>query len=76
MLQKLDDPIVDAFYHAAQCSQSAKKARNQQERKDWLALERRYLTLAQSLEQNGRQLDLTAEAKPRRNTEVCKPQFA
>jgi hypothetical protein len=66
MLQKLDDPIKDAYDHAAQYSQKAKKARGRQEREDWLALERRYLMLAQSLELNGRLLDLAAEAKRRR----------
>ena len=61
MLQKFDDPIGDAYDHAAQCSQRAKKACNRQEREDWLALERRYLMLAQSLEPEGRLLDLAAE---------------
>ena len=43
MLQKRDDPIADAYDHAAQYSQRAKRTPNQLEREDWLALERRYL---------------------------------
>jgi hypothetical protein len=66
MLQKCDDPISDAYDHAAQYSQRAKKTRNQEEREDWLALERSYLMFAQSLELNRRLMDLAEEAKRRR----------
>jgi hypothetical protein len=65
MLQKCDDPISDAYDHAAQYKR-AKKTRNQEEREDWLALERSYLMFAQSLELNRRLMDLAEEAKRRR----------
>jgi hypothetical protein len=65
MLQKCDDPISDAYDHAAQYSQRAKRS-NPREREDWRALERRYLMLAQSLELSGRLMDLVGETKRRR----------
>jgi hypothetical protein len=50
MLQNLDDQIRDCLQHAAHCSECAKKTHNAREREEWLALEKRYLSMAQSIE--------------------------
>ena len=63
MLQRLDEQIRDAYRHAEDCARRAKATRARQGRDDWLLLESRYLSLAQSLELSQR-LDLFAkEAK-------------
>jgi len=50
MLQNLDDQIRDCVHHAAQCAECARKTRSAREREHWLALEKRYLSMAQSIE--------------------------
>jgi hypothetical protein len=61
MLRQLDEQIRDAYSHAEDCARRAKATRRGRE--DWLLLEKRYLTLAQSLELRQRLKLIANEAK-------------
>lgn len=50
MLQNLDQQVQDAYEHAAQCAEHAQAAKDLRERTSWMTLEKRYLTLARSIE--------------------------
>jgi len=49
MLLKLEEQIHQAYGHAEDCAHRARIARNPQQRSDWLFVEQRWLTLAQTL---------------------------
>jgi hypothetical protein len=66
MLYQLEDRIRDAYQHAEDSAERAKKAKNPSERDDWLMLERRYLLLARSLEFSRRLERFTDEARRRK----------
>jgi hypothetical protein len=63
MLQRVDEQIRDAYRHAEDCARRAKATRARQGRDDWLLLETRYLSLAQSLELSQRPELFATEAK-------------
>jgi hypothetical protein len=64
MLRQFDEQIRDAYRHAKDCARLAKATPARQGRKDWLLLESRYLSLAQSLEL-GRRPELSSEESKR-----------
>jgi hypothetical protein len=63
MLQNLDDQVRDCLERARECADRAKATRNPNERKEWLAIEARYLSLVQSIEFTRRLNLFTNEAK-------------
>ena len=50
MLQNIESQIRNAYQHAHDCAGRAKIAATPQERRDWLFVEARWLSLAHSLE--------------------------
>jgi hypothetical protein len=66
MLFRLDHQIRQAYEHAEDCARRAKNARNPEERRDWLFVEQRWLTLARSLEFTRRAELFAGEADGRR----------
>ena len=63
MLQNLDDQVRDCLERARECADQAKETRNPDERKEWLAMEARYLKLVRSIEFTRRLSLFTHEAK-------------
>ena len=63
MLQNLDDQVRDCLERARECADRAKEARNPSERKEWLGMEARYLSLVQSIEFSRRLNLFTNQAK-------------
>ena len=54
MLQNLDDQFRDCVERASECAGFAKATGDLHDRKDWLALECRYLALARGIESTRR----------------------
>ena len=65
MLNNLSEQIRGCHRHAEDCARKAAAETDPKLRRDYLAMEQRWLVLAQSYELNGRLTDFSAEAKRR-----------
>ena len=63
MLQKLSQQVTDCHRHAREAGEQAEHAVNEAERLDYLAMERRWLLLAESYELVQRLSNFSSEAK-------------